>query len=67
MACWGCQVTARPYRTQYVKPTRLLDALLLTPDPNQLKLLETTMLERFSFQLANNRGRYTHFIHCDGT
>jgi hypothetical protein len=25
------------------------------------------MLERISFQLANNRGRYTHFIHCDGS
>jgi hypothetical protein len=25
------------------------------------------MLERISFQLANNRGRYTHFIHNDGT
>jgi hypothetical protein len=25
------------------------------------------MLERISFQLANNRARYTHFIHSDGT
>ncbi|MGM4893136.1 hypothetical protein [Tardiphaga sp. 839_C3_N1_4] len=25
------------------------------------------MLERISFQLANNRGRYTHFVHDDGT
>lgn len=25
------------------------------------------MLERISFQLANNRGRYSHFIHKDGT
>lgn len=25
------------------------------------------MLERISFQLANNRGRYSHFIHPDGT
>jgi hypothetical protein len=25
------------------------------------------MLERISFQLANNRGRYTHFIHLGGT
>jgi len=24
------------------------------------------MLERISFQLANNRGRYSHFIHLDG-
>lgn len=23
--------------------------------------------ERISFQLANNRGRYTHFVHHDGT
>ncbi len=25
------------------------------------------MLERISFQLANNRGKYSHFIHKDGT
>jgi hypothetical protein len=25
------------------------------------------MLERISFELANNRARYTHFIHLDGT
>jgi hypothetical protein len=25
-----------------------------------------TMLERISFQLANNRARYTHFIHGTG-
>lgn len=25
------------------------------------------MLERISFALVNNRGRYTHFIHLDGT
>jgi len=25
------------------------------------------MLERISFQLANNRGRYSHFINLDGS
>ena len=25
------------------------------------------MLERISFQLANNRGRYSHFVHLDGS
>lgn len=38
MACWQCDITARPYRAQYVKPSRLLDVLLLFRDPNQLKL-----------------------------
>ncbi len=28
---------------------------------------DINMLERISFQLANDRGRYSHFIHPDGT
>jgi hypothetical protein len=32
-----------------------------------LTIRDIIMLERISFQLANNRGRYTHFVEVGGT
>jgi len=40
MPCPRCrtEITASPYRAQWVKPSRLLDNFLACRDPNQLKL-----------------------------